>query len=232
MTDELASPADFMLHANLAGSFSIIAAAWSKTSFAFTLLRIASGRWMPWFIWFVIISMNLALGGGVLVTWIQCWPVEKTWRTSAVEGTCWPKSIHINYNIFAASYSGLFKMFVDVLDPAAVDGMPVLVAATAGTARHQLVLDHALRPLFSYLRAVVVPTGVFAATEDFGGGEHATLGDRITRAASELAALMVSEAGAVAGFTPGPRPRSIPRSSSASAHTHASARSGERPGPA
>ena len=60
-------------------------------------------------------------------------------------------------------------MFVDALDPDALNGMPVLIAATAGTARHSLVLDHAMRPLFTYLRAVVVPTGVFAATEDFGG---------------------------------------------------------------
>ena len=42
------------------------------------------------------------------------------------------------------------------------------MAATAGTARHSLVLEHALRPLFGYLHAVVVPTGVFAATDDFG----------------------------------------------------------------
>src|SRR4051812_18192047 len=54
--------------------------------------------------------------------------------------------------VFAASYSGLFKTFVDVLEPSALDGKPVLIAATAGTARHSLVLDHALRPLFSYLR--------------------------------------------------------------------------------
>ena len=91
--------------------------------------------------------------------------------------------------MFAASYSGLFKMFFDVLDTDALAGKPVLIAATAGTARHSLVLDHALRPLFAYLRAVVVPTGVFAATEDFGGPGSDELTDRITRAASELAAL-------------------------------------------
>lgn len=102
--------------------------------------------------------------------------------------------------VFTASYSGLFKMFVDTLDTDAVNGMPVVIAATAGTSRHQLVLDHALRPLFTYLRAVVVPTGVFAATEDFGGGQSAELTGRIARAAAELAALVVAETGAVAGF--------------------------------
>ncbi|MGC5585506.1 FMN reductase [Ornithinimicrobium sp. W1665] len=104
--------------------------------------------------------------------------------------------------VFTASYSGLFKMFVDVLGTDALNGVPVIVAATAGTSRHQLVLDHALRPLFTYLRAVVVPTGVFAATEDFGGGEGDELGRRIARAASELAALVVAESGSVAGFVP------------------------------
>jgi FMN reductase len=89
--------------------------------------------------------------------------------------------------VFSASYSGLFKTFFDVLEAGALDGTPVLVAATAGTARHSLVLEHALRPLFAYLHAVVVPTGVFAATDDFAGTD---LDRRITRAAGELAVLM------------------------------------------
>ena len=89
--------------------------------------------------------------------------------------------------VFAASYSGLFKSFFDVLEEGVLDGKPVLIAATAGTARHSLVLDHALRPLFSYLHAVVVPTGVFAATDDFG---DAGLDRRIERAAGELAAVV------------------------------------------
>ncbi|MDX2784138.1 NAD(P)H-dependent oxidoreductase, partial [Streptomyces caniscabiei] len=65
--------------------------------------------------------------------------------------------------VFSASYSGLFKSFFDVLDRDALAGKPVLIAATGGSARHSLVLEHALRPLFAYLRAVVVPTGVYAA---------------------------------------------------------------------
>ncbi len=89
--------------------------------------------------------------------------------------------------VFSASYSGLFKSFFDVLETGTLDGKPVLVAATAGTARHSLVLEHALRPLFAYLHAVVVPTGVFAATEDFAGTD---LDSRVARAAGELALLM------------------------------------------
>ncbi|MBB4987277.1 MULTISPECIES: FMN reductase [Streptomyces] len=97
--------------------------------------------------------------------------------------------------VFAASYSGLFKSFFDVIDPDALTGKPVLTAATGGTARHSLVLEHAVRPLFAYLRAVVVPTAVFAASEDWGsGGDEYTDGlpGRVRRAGAELAALMAA----------------------------------------
>lgn len=90
--------------------------------------------------------------------------------------------------IFTASYSGLFKTFFDVLDPSTLEGTPVLIGATGGTERHSLVLEHALRPLFAYLRAVVVPTAVYAATQDWGSDSG--LQDRIDRAASQLAALL------------------------------------------
>ena len=94
--------------------------------------------------------------------------------------------------IFSGSYSGMFKSFIDVLDPSLLDGMPVLLGATGGTARHSLALDHALRPLFSYLHAVAVPTGVYAAAEDWGSATDSTgaLTSRIERAAGELAALL------------------------------------------
>ncbi|PKT73840.1 oxidoreductase [Streptomyces populi] len=105
--------------------------------------------------------------------------------------------------VFSASYSGLFKSFFDVLDKDALAGRPVLIAATGGTGRHSLVLEHALRPLFAYLRAVVVPTGVYAASEDWGAEG---LAERIERAAGELAALMPAG-------TPAPAP--MPSSASA-----------------
>ncbi|AZS85774.1 oxidoreductase [Streptomyces griseoviridis] len=95
--------------------------------------------------------------------------------------------------VFSASYSGLFKSFFDLLDKEALAGTPVLIAATGGTARHSLVLDHALRPLFSYLKAVVAPTGVYAASEDWGAEG---LDDRVERAAAELSALMAGAAAA------------------------------------
>lgn len=96
--------------------------------------------------------------------------------------------------VFSTSYSGLFKSFFDVIDAAALTGMPVAIAATGGTPRHSLALEYALRPLFSYLRAIVIPTAVFAATEDWGSGADtvAPLPDRIARAADELAGLVAA----------------------------------------
>jgi FMN reductase len=93
--------------------------------------------------------------------------------------------------VFSASYSGLFKTFFDVLDKDALIGKPVLLGATAGTARHSLVVEFAMRPLFAYLRAVPVPTGVFAASEDWAGGGDSALADRIDRAAGELADVLL-----------------------------------------
>src|SRR3954469_25756536 len=90
--------------------------------------------------------------------------------------------------VFSASYNGLFKSFFDVLEEGVLDGKPVLIGATAGTARHSLVLEFALRPLFAYLRADVVSTSVFAASEDFGAtGPGGGLSARVDRAGRELA---------------------------------------------
>ncbi|WP_313480730.1 FMN reductase [Microbacterium sp.] len=91
--------------------------------------------------------------------------------------------------IFSTSYSGLFKSFIDVLDPDALTGMPVLIGASAGTARHSLAIDYAIRPLFAYLHAEAVSTGVFAASSDWGGAgdEVAPLAKRVEKGARELA---------------------------------------------
>ena len=109
--------------------------------------------------------------------------------------------------VFNASYSGLFKMFFDLVDVDAMAGRPVLIAAIGGSPRHAMVLDHALRPLFSYLRTLVVPTGVYAASEDWAGTEAAGgagLNGRIDRAANELAGL-IRPRGSSRGETPRPR---------------------------
>jgi len=99
--------------------------------------------------------------------------------------------------LFTTTYSGLFKSFVDILDKDALTGMPVLLGATGGTPRHSLALEYSMRPLFTYLRADVVTTSVFAATDDWaqaGGQAHGgtSLPERIERAGRSLAALVAS----------------------------------------
>lgn len=94
--------------------------------------------------------------------------------------------------VFQGSYAGLFKMFFDTLEKHALRGVPVSLVATAGTPRHSMVLDYAMRPLLSFLQATVLPTGVFVATGEFGeagsDGEDGDLQERIARAGRELAA--------------------------------------------
>jgi FMN reductase len=99
--------------------------------------------------------------------------------------------------IFSASFSGLFKLFFDVVERDGLAGTPTLIAATGGTARHSLALEHALRPLFAYLNAATVATSVFAAAEDWGAAgvaADASLVERIDRAARELAVAMAARA--------------------------------------
>ncbi|MDO5098400.1 MAG: NAD(P)H-dependent oxidoreductase [Corynebacterium sp.] len=102
--------------------------------------------------------------------------------------------------VFSASYSGVFKMFIDVLDQQALVDTPMIIAATAGTARHSLVLEYAMRPLFAYLKAIVMPTAVFAATDDFGA--ESELEARIAKAARQLATYLVEKPDGEAGLSP------------------------------
>ena len=104
--------------------------------------------------------------------------------------------------VFSASYSGLFKTFFDVIDKDALIATPVLLGATAGTARHSLVVEFAMRPLFAYLRAVPVPTGVFAASEDWAGGGDSAMIGRIDRAAAELAEVLAGRRAATRPVDP------------------------------
>lgn len=94
---------------------------------------------------------------------------------------------------YKASYPGLFKSFFDVIDADLLIGKPVALAATGGTARHSLVIDFAMRPLFAYLQAMVVPTGVFASPHDWSSEGSDALGGRVDRAVAEL--LSVAEGG-------------------------------------
>ncbi|WP_010541318.1 CE1759 family FMN reductase [Dietzia alimentaria] len=101
------------------------------------------------------------------------------------------------------SYSGLFKSLFDVIDPGTLAGVPLALGATGGTARHSLAIDYALRPMFAYLKADVVPTTVFAASEDFGAvttaADENSLHTRAGRVGTELADYMLRFAGVTAG---------------------------------
>lgn len=96
---------------------------------------------------------------------------------------------------YTASVSGLFKSFIDTLDPKSLDSVPLLLAGTGGSARHSLMIDYVMRPMFAYMRANMMPTSVFAAPEDWGAdqGEGQLMG-RVARAGKELATAM-SDAG-------------------------------------
>jgi FMN reductase len=91
--------------------------------------------------------------------------------------------------VYKAGPSGLFTSFFHVLDNDLLIAKPVVLAATAGTARHALVADDQIRPMFAYLRAMTVPTSLFAAPEDWS---DPALNTRIDRAARELVLLMES----------------------------------------
>jgi FMN reductase len=107
--------------------------------------------------------------------------------TAAVETLAAADGIVAATPIYKAGVSGLFKGFFDVLDNDLLIAKPVAPIATAGTARHALVVDEAMRPLFAYMRALTIPTSVFAATEDWAGSG---LDHRLDRAALELTLLM------------------------------------------
>ncbi|KAE9378639.1 hypothetical protein N431DRAFT_325815 [Stipitochalara longipes BDJ] len=95
---------DYLYVANITGVCSILAAAWSKTSFAVTLLRLSTG-WMRRLIWFIIASVNIFLGLSCIFTYVQCKPVKRLWDTS-VPGACWNQEVIIRYNSFSSAWSG------------------------------------------------------------------------------------------------------------------------------
>ena len=97
--------------------------------------------------------------------------------------------------VFNGSVSGLVKSFLDLVQPQALQGIPVALGATGGSARHSLVIDYAMRPLMTYLRTFPMPTGVFAATADWGDEQAGTaevesLETRTARLGRELADAM------------------------------------------
>ncbi|MBF7696434.1 FMN reductase [Acinetobacter rathckeae] len=69
--------------------------------------------------------------------------------------------------VYRASFTGLFKHLFDFVEQTALVDVPVLLAASGGSERHALVLEHQLRPLFSFFQAQTLPIGVYATDKDF-----------------------------------------------------------------
>jgi FMN reductase len=92
----------------------------------------------------------------------------------AEQALAWVENAHIivaGSPVYKGAYTGLFKHFFDFVDPAALVDIPVVLAATGGSDRHALVVEHALRPLFSFFRAHTIPTSLYATADAFKDDE-------------------------------------------------------------
>ncbi len=120
---------------------------------------------------------------------------------AAIEQIAAADAVIASAPVYKARISGLFKSFVDVLDNDLLIAKPVVLAATAGSSRHALVVDEQIRSLFAYMRALTLPTAVFAAPEDWGAAE---LGERVRRAGTELAVVLQGQSRRESPLAAGP----------------------------
>ena len=98
--------------------------------------------------------------------------------------------------VYKDSYTGALKHLFDLIPPNALAGKPVLLAATGGTPPHGLVVDHQLRPLFGFFKALTIPASIFALESDFQGYsvEQPALVERVRRAADEITDVLAMHA--------------------------------------
>ena len=96
--------------------------------------------------------------------------------------------------VYRASFTGLFKHLFDFVDQYALVDTPVLVAATGGSERHALILEHQFRPLFGFFQALTLPVGVYAHDSDFEGSVISSprLAERIAKAVAKSMPIIVS----------------------------------------
>lgn len=127
------------------------------------------------------------LAGEIAKAIVSGFPGERL--QAAIERLAAADAVIASTPVYKAGISGLFKSFVDLLDNDLLIAKPVILAATAGTARHAMVVDEQMRPLFAFLRALPVPTSLFAAPEEWSSP---ALGERIERAGREMSALVLS----------------------------------------
>jgi len=108
---------------------------------------------------------------------------------AALEVVLTADALVVGSPVYKGSYTGLFKHLVDLIDPLALAGKPVLLTATGGGDRHALVIEHQMRPLLGFFEAQALPTGLYAADRDFTDGlpTSPALLDRLGRAVGQLA---------------------------------------------
>jgi FMN reductase len=92
--------------------------------------------------------------------------------------------------VYRATYSGLLKLFFDLLPQDAFAGKIGLPIVTGASPAHQLAVDHAFRPLFASIGGLVVSNAVYATDEEFGpDGPAEQVLKRLDRAVDEALAL-------------------------------------------
>lgn len=116
-----------------------------------------------------------------------------------VEALLAADGIVVGSPVYKGSYSGLFKHFIDLLDPMDLAGKPVLLVAAGGGDRHALMIEHQMRPLFGFFEARVLATGVYASAGDFTEGRPTAvpLLARLERAVGQFAPYLPGQPGAV-----------------------------------
>ncbi|KAK3984650.1 hypothetical protein QBC44DRAFT_387682 [Cladorrhinum sp. PSN332] len=107
---------DMFLIGQITVTLAICSQAWSKTSFAISLLMISDGIHGKTriFIWFAIVSMNLLFGVSAMLFWVGCTPLEKAWHPF-MRGTCWSVNVVVTYGIFTSAYSGVMDLILAII---------------------------------------------------------------------------------------------------------------------
>ncbi|KAK2012054.1 hypothetical protein LZ32DRAFT_560233 [Colletotrichum eremochloae] len=116
---------------NILTSTTILAAVWSKTSFAMTLLRLQDKGFMRIFIWTAIISMNVLMGFNALIVWLQCAPIEKFWNPDT-PGSCWDPRVTTYFDIAASAYSALMDIMLAMLPWKIIWGLQMKIQEKIG----------------------------------------------------------------------------------------------------
>ena len=98
----------------VADFFIVSALALSKTSFAFTLLKLAGGPWQQRFIWFIVVTGNAVMWFVAITPFITCRPPERWWNKN-IPGTCWPDVVVKNLAILAGAYSASMDLVLAML---------------------------------------------------------------------------------------------------------------------